>query len=337
MAIKTDMSKAYDRLEWRFIQEVMQKLGFHPTWITWIMQCITSVSYTFIINGASRDFVKPERGIRQGDPLSPYLFILCSEVLSGMCRSAQRRGKIKGVKIASKYPSINHLLFADDTMVFCKANKTTALALKTLLKTYEDVSGQLINAQQSSINFSRRTSQTTRGLMKQLLGIDKEGGIGKYLGLPENFGRKKTDLFAEIVAKIKLKSVSWSTKFLSKAGTMVMLKSVLASMSTHSMSCFKLPQTLCDKIQSILTRFWWDNEPDKRKMSWISWTKMAKPKKKGGLGFRDITAFNDALLAKISWRILKNLSCLLARCLLGKYCQDSSFLSCKVAASASHG
>ena len=222
-------------------------------------------------------------------------------------------------------------------MFFCKANKTTALAPKTLIKTYERVSGQLINAQKSSINFSRRTNQTTKDLMKQLLEIDKEGGIRKYLGLPENFGRKKTDLFAEIVTKIKIKSVSWSTKFLSKAGKMVMLKSVLSSMPTHSMSCFKLPQTMCDMIQTVLTRFWWDNEPEKRKMSWVAWKKMARPKKKGGLGFKDLTAFNDSLLAKISWRILKSHSCLLARCLLGKYCHASSFLSCKVATSASHG
>ena len=91
MAIKTDMSKAYDMLEWSFIQEVMKKLGFHPKWVNWIMQCITSVSYTFIVNGASRGFVKPGRGIRQGDPLSPYIFILCSEVLSGLPKCTKKR------------------------------------------------------------------------------------------------------------------------------------------------------------------------------------------------------------------------------------------------------
>ena len=123
------------------------------------MQCITTVSYTFIINGATRGYVKPGRGIRQGDPLSPYLFILCSEVLTGLCSSAQAKGLMKGISIASHCPSLNHLLFADDTMFFCNANKKNAESLKSMLSTYEIVSGQLINKQKSSIFFSKRTTQ----------------------------------------------------------------------------------------------------------------------------------------------------------------------------------
>ena len=160
MAIKTDMSKAYDRLEWDFIRLVLERMNFHPTFTSWIMQCLTTVSYTFIINGVTRGFVKPGREIRQGDPLSTYLFILCSEVLTGLCKSAHAKGLMKGVTIASQCPSLNHLLFADDTMFFCRANKKNAESLKALLNTYEIVSGQLINKQKSSI-FSRR-EQTLR-------------------------------------------------------------------------------------------------------------------------------------------------------------------------------
>lgn len=129
-------------------------------------------------------------------------------------------------------------------MFFCRANQKTAKTLNELLSTYETVSGQLINTQKSSINFSKRKTQATKDSIKQTLEIDKEGGVGKYLGLPEHFGRRKRDLFASIVSRIKLKAVSWSTKFLSQAGKMVMLKSVLAAMPTHSMSCFKLPVSL---------------------------------------------------------------------------------------------
>lgn len=88
MAGKTDMSKAYDRLEWNFIKEVLQWFGFHSIWINWIMQSVTTVSYSFLINGSPRGKVVPSRGIRQGDPLSSYMFILCGEVLSGLCHSA---------------------------------------------------------------------------------------------------------------------------------------------------------------------------------------------------------------------------------------------------------
>lgn len=102
---------------------VLEKMNFHPTLISWIMQCITLVSFTFIINGATRGFVKPGRGIRQGDPLSSYLFIICSEVLTGLCTTAQSKGLLKGVSIAIHCPSLNHLMFTEDTIFFCKGKQ----------------------------------------------------------------------------------------------------------------------------------------------------------------------------------------------------------------------
>ncbi|WP_369293706.1 reverse transcriptase domain-containing protein, partial [Klebsiella pneumoniae] len=84
------MSKAYDRIEWKFVSQVMERLGFHSKWVGWIMECISTVSYSYLINESVYGLVKPNRGIRQGDPLSPYLFILCGEVLSGLCKKAAR-------------------------------------------------------------------------------------------------------------------------------------------------------------------------------------------------------------------------------------------------------
>lgn len=103
------------------------------------------------------------------------------------------------------------------------------------------------------------------------------------------------------------------------------------------MSCFKLPMSLCKQLQSILTRFWWDASPEAKKICWVSWQTLTKPKNVGGLGFREIAQFNDALLAKLSWRILKNPSSLLARTLFGKYCVYSPFLEVKAPSVASHG
>ena len=156
------------------------------------------------------------------------------------------------------------------------------------------------------------------------------------MGLPEMFGRKKRDLFNQIIDRIRQRSLSWSSRFLSTTGKTTMLKYVLASMPTYTMSCFKLTASLCKKIQSALTRFWWDYSADKKKICWIAWSKMAKTKKEGGLGFKDITNFNDALLAKVSWHILQSPSCLSAKILLGKYCRASIFLDYSVTASSSH-
>lgn len=107
MAVKTDMSKAYDRIEWSFLQAVLLRMGFHETLFGWIMECVSSVSYSFLINGGPQGRVTPSRGLRQGDPLSPYLFILYTKVLSGLCHQAMNRGTLPGVKIGQNCPPIN--------------------------------------------------------------------------------------------------------------------------------------------------------------------------------------------------------------------------------------
>lgn len=190
MAVKTDISKAYDRLEWSFIRTVLERLGFDVTFVNWMMECVTTVSYSFLLNNEVSGSVHPQRGIRQGDPLSPYIFIICAEVLSGLCSTAQDTGSLPGIRVSQYGPKINHLLFADDTMIFTKTDPSSCTALVEILHSYEQASGQMINAQKSSISFSSKTPAEIRSRVKQQLGIDKEEGVGKYLGLPE-FGRKK--------------------------------------------------------------------------------------------------------------------------------------------------
>lgn len=156
MAVKTDMSKAYDMIEWNFLRAVLTRFGFHATWISWLMKCVSSVSYSFLINGGPQGNVLPSRGLRQGDPLSPYLFILCTEVLSGLCQQAMRSGTLPGVKVARNCPPINHLIFADDTMFFSKSNASSCATLVSILSRYELASGQSINRAKSSITFSSK-------------------------------------------------------------------------------------------------------------------------------------------------------------------------------------
>ena len=337
MVIKTDMSKAYDRIEWGFLEEVLKKLGFRRLWIQWVMECVTTVSYSFLINGSPYGKISPSRGLRQGDPLSPYLFILCTEVLSGLCKNAQAIGSLPGLQVSQRSPLVNHLLFADDTMIFCKTNERNCRALSSILKRYEFSSGQSINLMKSSITFSSKTPESIRARVKSKLGIDKEGGMGKYLGLPETFGRSKRDVFTGMVDNIRQRSQSWTTRFLSGAGKHVMLLSVLTSLPTYSMSTFKIPSSLCKRIQSILTRFWWDSSPDKRKIAWVAWSVMARPKYLGGLGFKNIEDYNDSLLGKLSWRLQSNPHSLLAQVLKGKYFPDCSFLESVDKSGSSHG
>lgn len=337
MVVKTDMSKAYDRIEWAFLEKVLQTVGFDSICVNWVMECVTTVSYSYLINGTPHGQVLPKRGLRQGDPLSPYLFIMCTEVLTGLCFQEQQRGKFKGLQVCRKSPFINHLLFADDTVFFSNTSDKSCTSLLRILKKYESCSGQCINLDKSTVSFSSRTPETIMNQVKRIIGIEKEGGMGKYLGLPETFGRKKRDVFTGLVDKIRQKSQSWPTKFLSGAGKHVMLQTVLSALPNYSMSSFKIPKSLCKRIQSILTRFWWDSAPDKRKMAWVSWDRMATPKCVGGLGFKDLELFNDSLLAKLGWRILNNPDALLSRVLKGKYFSECSFLESTPKQASSHG
>lgn len=186
-----DMSKSYDRIEWGFLRAVLCLLGFHKTWIEWVMECVKTVTYSFLINGSLKGKVSPSRGLRQGDPLSPYLFILCTEVLSGLCKMGEEDGSLPGVRVARHSPPINHLLFVDDTMFFTKMESKSCIALESILKKYEEASDQVINLSKSAIIFSSKNPIEVKRRVQRKLKIRKEGGLEKYLGHPEHFGKRK--------------------------------------------------------------------------------------------------------------------------------------------------
>lgn len=118
MALKLDMSKAYDRVEWKFLEAILEKMGFNSWWIHLILRCVTSVSYNIVHGDKSMGPIFLNQGIRQGDPLSPYLFIICVEGLSALIRKYEDRGWIHGIKICRKAPAISHMLFVDDSYVY---------------------------------------------------------------------------------------------------------------------------------------------------------------------------------------------------------------------------
>ena len=159
MAFKLDMSKAYDRVEWVWLDKVMEKLGFANRIRDLIMRCVSTVTYSVKINGVPRGHIIPSRGIRQGDPLSPYLFLLCAEGLSALIQSAVDRGLLEGVKICRGGPRLSHLFFADDSLIFCKETLKECDELQRLLGVYEKASGQQLNRAKTSLFFSSDTSR----------------------------------------------------------------------------------------------------------------------------------------------------------------------------------
>ncbi|XP_026420486.1 uncharacterized protein LOC113316539 [Papaver somniferum] len=148
------MSKAFDRLEWKFLLDVLKKFGFSHKFVQLISQCIATTNIEVMLNGSPTAAFKPTRGIRQGDPLSPYLFILAIESFSRYLAYCEKSGQLTGMKISRSAPKINHLLFADDCLLFCKANERQVQKLLQVIEQFSSFSGQLINFNKSAVYFS---------------------------------------------------------------------------------------------------------------------------------------------------------------------------------------
>jgi hypothetical protein len=259
-----------------------------------------------ILNGNTVGPIIPGRGLRQGDPLSPYLFIICAEGLSALIRKAEGKGDVHGVKICRNAPIISHLLFADDCFLFFRASDSEAGTMKNILSTYEAASGQAINLQKSEIYCSRNVSPANRNSVSNILGVQQVLGTGKYLGLPSMVGRSRKATFRFIKDRIWKKINSWSSRCLSQAGREIMIKSVLQSIPSYIMSIFLIPSSLCDEIEKMMNSFWWGHNKEQSKgIHWLSWERLAMHK------------------MRVAW-VLKVFKLLIMRCLvsrLGSYKQ----------------
>jgi hypothetical protein len=215
MVVKLDMSKAYDRVEWEFIRAMMLKLGFAERWVHLIMQCVQTVSYSVLLNGAPAGFIKLTRGLRQGDPLSPYLFLICAEGLTSLLSQVEMTGSLQGLSICRGGPQISHLFFADDSLIFCRATIADCPALTYLLSCYERASGQKLNQEKTSLFFSTNTHHDIRQAICTELHTTSTGDLGKYLGLPPIVGKGKKQVFMDVKHKIANKLQGWKGKLLS--------------------------------------------------------------------------------------------------------------------------
>uniref|UniRef100_A0A2N9IBI9 Reverse transcriptase domain-containing protein n=1 Tax=Fagus sylvatica TaxID=28930 RepID=A0A2N9IBI9_FAGSY len=336
VALKLDMSKAYDRVEWAFLERVMERMGFASRWIHLLMTCVQTTSYSVLLNGEPTGYIKPTRGIRQGDPLSPYLFLLCAEGLSALLCRAEREQQIHGVSMCRNGPKISHLLFADDSLLFCQATQAECNRLMEVLAQYERASGQMVNKEKTALFFSKNTPESVRCAIQQLWGVQGTANFEKYLGLPAMVGKSKQHTFNNLKERIAQRLQGWKERLLSKAGRAILIKTIAQAIPTYTMSCFKLPKTWCADINSLISNYWWGQRREENKIHWINWGRLCSLKEDGGVGFRDIHSFNMALLAKQGWRLMSQPCSLFAKCFQAKYFPGVSFLKAKLGSNPSY-
>ncbi|CAJ2668628.1 unnamed protein product [Trifolium pratense] len=207
------------------------------------------------------------------------------------------------------------------------ANVAEVTQLLSILQTYEQASGQEINLSKSEVFISRNMSQAAQADLAGILGVRHVLGTGIYLGLPSMVGRSKKAIFSYIKDRIWKRINSWRGRALSKAGKEIMIKSVLQAIPTYVMSMFILPSSFIDDIEKMINAFWWGGGNGNSKgIHWLAWERLACPKDKGGLGFRNFEAFNMAMVAKQAWKILQNPDTLVARLIKARYFPRSTLL-----------
>ncbi|XP_074283806.1 uncharacterized protein LOC141608342 [Silene latifolia] len=248
--IKVDIRKAFDSLQWSFIANMLSGLGFPQQFIGWVLGCIQTPWYYLKINGELSGFFQGKIGIRHGDPLSPYLFMLSMEVLSRYLRT------LCGKPLVSYHPKcsrlkLNHLIFADDLMVFVRGDVPFVAAVKSTLSLFAELSGLHANIEKTNIYFGG-VHPDVKGVMLAATGFSDGQFPFRYLGVPLSTSRVSVTMFDSLILKIKHSIQHWSSHFLTYAGRVQLINSIIFGMENFWCSCNLLPQEVLHKINKLL-------------------------------------------------------------------------------------
>ncbi|QHO46030.1 LINE-1 retrotransposable element ORF2 protein [Arachis hypogaea] len=326
MAIKIDLEKVYDRLKWSFINDTLMDIGF-PSHITnLIYGCISSARMRVLWNGDELEEFTPSRGIRQGDPISPYLFVLCIEHLSQLIDAAVEHGFWKPIHLKRDALEISHLYFVDDLILFAEASLEQAVIINNCLNAFCDSSGQKVSQDKTRVFFSRNVGNNVRTIISEALNLSRTDDLGKYLGIPLHHSRVSESTFNNIIDKMNTNLNSWKASSLSLAGRNTLVKSVLSSIPSYTMQTAFLPKATCNAIDKKCRNFFWGDTNQTRKIHLVSWKKVCEPKKSGGLGIHRASTLNHSFMTKVGWGLIENKNALWARVLRSKYGSENDII-----------
>ncbi|WOL17301.1 hypothetical protein Cni_G26092 [Canna indica] len=301
--VKIDLEKAYDKVSWAAIIVMLKVYKFPDKFVDWIKIYLSSVSFACLVNGRLSSFFHSNRGIRQGDPLSPYLFVLTAHVLTCLIDKAVQSGKLTPFKIRNAAP-VSHLLFADDILLTFRANPNSLDSVKKIFKDFEKFTGLSVNFEKSSIFYPKSTSRECIAHISSIMNIRAGSFPFKYLGTQIFPRRPPNQIQKQLVDSINAKLSTWQAKFLSQAGRLVLIKSVLSSMPLHSLAVTWASSSTIDKIEICMRKFLWSGKGVKKGLHLVKWDVVTLPKE---LKYKDLRLFNcfDAKCSW-SWKLFRN-------------------------------
>jgi hypothetical protein len=264
LILKVDFEKAYDSVDWGFLVYMMRRLGFCGKWIEWMKACVCGGSMSILVNGSPTEEINIQRGLKQGDPLAPFLFLVVAEGFSGLMSNVVCLNLFQGFKFKEDGKVYSHLQYADDTICVGKATVDNLWTLKALLRGFELASGLKINFHKSSLLGINVTSEFM-DMACNFLNCAQGRLPFMYLGLPVGGNSARAITWDPLLEKISKKLFSWGNRYLSLGGRIILLNSVLNAVPIFYLSFFKMPACVAKKIVRIQRKFLWGGMEGGRK------------------------------------------------------------------------
>ncbi|XP_058786925.1 uncharacterized protein LOC131661401 [Vicia villosa] len=270
-----------------------------------------------LVNGSpTKEFVV-EKGLRQGDPISPFLFVIVAEGLKALMGKAVENGDFVGFNMNGRC-EIDILQFVDDTLLIGDGSWNHIWAIKSVLRGFEMVSGLRINFHKSKL-IGININPNVLEIATTLISCRSEDKHFKFLGIMIGSNPRRISSWKPLLDNVRRKLNCWKGRWLSFGGRITLLKSVLSSMAIFTLSFYKAPKVVIAEINKLQSNFLWGGSEETRKTHWVCWKDLCLPVEKGGLGFRNLEEFNNALLLKWNWRIFGESNSLWYRVLKARY------------------
>jgi hypothetical protein len=318
LIFKVDFEKAYDSVEWSFLDYMLGRFGFDEKWKSWMRACIFAGNMSILVNGSPTEEINIKRGLKQGDPLAPFLFLLVAEGLGGLMKRAVELCRFRGFRFGNQGTVVSHLQYADDTLCIGEPTLDNLWALKAILRGFEMVFGLKVNFWKSSL-MGVNVSQQFLRLASVFLNCRIGAVPFKYLGLLVGANIRRIATWEPLINSLRKRLGGWSNKFVSLGGRIVLLNSVLNVIPIFYLSFLKIPVQVWKIIKRIQREFLWGCRGGRKRVNWVKWDDVCKPKHLGGLGVRDLRVVNISLLAKWRWRLISGGNALWIDVIKSKY------------------